>query len=38
VDKAKGWQIVDLPWWAWLVLVTPALLLMVFCSRCPSPS
>lgn len=28
VDKAKGWQIVDLPWWAWLVLVTPALLLL----------
>jgi uncharacterized membrane protein len=28
VDKAKGWQIIDLPWWAWLVLVTPALLLM----------
>src|SRR3954471_9444872 len=35
VDKAKGWQIVDLPWWAWLVLVTPALLLMVLLLAVP---
>jgi len=35
VDKAKGWQIVDLPWWAWLVLVTPALLLMTLLLAVP---
>jgi hypothetical protein len=35
VDKAKGWQIVDLPWWAWLVLVTPALLLMALLLAVP---
>src|SRR3954453_22373558 len=29
VDKAKGWQIIDLPWWAWLLLAAPALLLMI---------
>ena len=29
VDKAKGWEIIDLPWWAWLLLATPALLLMM---------
>jgi len=29
VDKAKGWAIVDLPWWAWLLLTLPALLLIV---------
>jgi uncharacterized membrane protein len=29
VDKAKGWQIIDLPWWAWLLLAAPALLLML---------
>jgi hypothetical protein len=33
VDKAKGWSIVDLPWWAWLLLAAPALVLM----RCSSP-
>jgi uncharacterized membrane protein len=35
MDKAKGWQIVDLPWWAWLVLVTPALLLMTLLLAVP---
>src|SRR3954454_16157212 len=35
VDKAKGWQIVDLPWWAWLVLLTPALLLMILLLAVP---
>src|SRR4051794_13162173 len=35
VDKAKGWQIIDLPWWAWLVLVTPALLLMILLLAAP---
>jgi uncharacterized membrane protein len=29
VDKAKGWEIIDLPWWAWLLLASPALLLMI---------
>ena len=29
VDVAKGWDIIDLPWWAWLLLATPALLLIV---------
>jgi hypothetical protein len=29
VDKAKGWQIIHLPWWAWLLLAAPALLLML---------
>ena len=29
VDKAKDWDIVDLSWWAWLLIASPALLLMV---------
>jgi len=29
VDVAKGWDIIDLPWWAWLLLAMPALLLIV---------
>jgi uncharacterized membrane protein len=28
-DKTKGWAILDLPGWAWLVLATPALILIV---------
>src|SRR4051812_3591708 len=35
VDKAQGWEIVDLPWWAWLVLVTPALLLLILLLAVP---
>src|SRR3954453_8769416 len=35
MDKAKGWQILNLPWWAWLVLVTPALLLMALLLAVP---
>ena len=35
VDKAKGWQIVDFPWWAWLVLAAPALLLMILLLAVP---
>jgi hypothetical protein len=23
VDKAKGWEIIDLPWWVWLLLAAP---------------
>ena len=29
IDAAKGWDIIDLPWWAWLLLAAPALLLIV---------
>ena len=29
VDKAKGWEILSLPWWAWLLLAAPALLFMI---------
>jgi uncharacterized membrane protein len=29
IDKAKGWDIINLPWWAWLLLASPALLLMI---------
>jgi uncharacterized membrane protein len=28
LDKVKGWGILDLAWWAWLLLAAPALLLM----------
>ena len=29
IDAVKGWGIIDLPWWARLLLATPALLLIV---------
>ena len=29
VDKAKGWGIIDLSWWAWMLLAAPALLLIL---------
>ena len=29
IDVAKGWDIIDLPWWAWLLRAAPALLLIV---------
>jgi len=35
VDKAKGWQIVDLPWWGWLLLAAPALVLMILLLAVP---
>jgi uncharacterized membrane protein len=35
VDRAKGWDIVDLPWWVWLLLAMPALLLMVLLLAVP---
>ncbi len=35
VDKAKGWEIIDLPWWAWLLLASPALLLMILLLAAP---
>jgi hypothetical protein len=28
-DKVKGWGIIDLEWWAWLLLAAPAPLLML---------
>ena len=38
IDKAKGWDIIDLPWWAWPLLAAPALLLIVLLLACRSPS
>jgi hypothetical protein len=35
VDNAKGWDIIDLPWWVWLVLAAPALLLMTLLLTMP---
>ncbi len=35
IDKAKGWEIIDLPWWAWLLVASPALLLMILLLAVP---
>ena len=35
IDKAKGWGILDLPWWAWLLVASPALLLMILLLAMP---
>jgi hypothetical protein len=35
IDKAKGWDIIDLSWWAWLLLASPALLLMILLLAAP---
>ena len=35
IDKAKSWDIIDLPWWAWLLLAAPALLLIVLLLAVP---
>jgi hypothetical protein len=35
IDKANGWDIIDLPWWAWLLLAAPALLLIVLLLAVP---
>ncbi len=35
IDKAKGWDIIDLSWWAWLLLASPALLLMALLLAVP---
>ena len=35
IDKAKGWGIIDLPWWAWMLLASPALLLMILLLAVP---
>ena len=29
VSKSQGWELLDLPWWVWLFLGAPALLLMI---------
>ncbi len=29
LDKAKGWGILDVPWWAWLLLAAPSLVLII---------
>jgi uncharacterized membrane protein len=34
-DKLKGWGIIDLRWWAWLLLAAPALLLMLLLLAVP---
>jgi hypothetical protein len=34
-DKVKGWGIIDLEWWAWLLLAAPALLLMLLLLAVP---
>jgi len=33
--KAKGWSLVELEWWAWLLLAAPALLLMLLLLAVP---
>ena len=35
IDKAKGWDIIDLPWWAWLLIASPALLLIILLLAAP---
>ena len=35
VDKAKNWSIVDLPWWAWLLLAAPTVVLMTLLLTVP---
>ena len=35
IDKANGWDIIDLPWWAWLLIASPALLLIILLLAAP---
>src|SRR4051794_14228020 len=35
IDKAKGWHIINLHWWSWLLLASPALLLMILMVALP---
>ena len=35
LDKAKGWSIIALSWWAWLLIASPALLLMILLLAVP---
>jgi hypothetical protein len=34
-DNANGWGLIDLAWWAWLLLASPALILMVLLLAVP---
>ena len=34
-DKAKGWNILGLPWWVWAVLAAPAILLIIVLLAAP---
>jgi len=34
-DKARGWNILDLPWWVWAVLAAPAILLIIVLLAAP---
>jgi uncharacterized membrane protein len=34
-DKANGWAVVDLPWWMWLLLALPALVLITLLLAVP---
>jgi uncharacterized membrane protein len=35
IDKAKNWNIIDFHWWAWLLIASPALLLMTLMLAVP---
>ena len=35
IDKAKDWDILDLPWWAWVLIAAPSLLLMIMLLAVP---
>ena len=35
IDKAKDWHIINLHWWSWLLLASPALLLMLLMIAVP---
>ena len=35
LDNAKGWEIIDLHWWSWLLVASPALLLMILMLAVP---
>ena len=35
LDNAKGWEIIDLQWWSWLLVASPALLLMILMLAVP---
>jgi len=34
-DKARGWNILDLPWWVWALLAAPAILLIIVLLAAP---
>jgi len=36
VDRIKGWGILDVPWWSWLLLAAPALLYILLLLAAPS--